>query len=171
MAWSNPNTGYVAGNVPNAAELNLRNDDLNHLLARPYSEVLYTGSNITTASTTYVALTGISTTLTTDGTNAGNRGPLFAYFMGTFRHNTNAGVISLQITIDNISGSGPNPTVVEYTFDNANDTIPIVMMMYVPFGFCLTGSHNIVVNWKTNAGTATLLGTFRTHLFVQEGLN
>lgn len=141
----------------------LINDILNNLefLHEPPQglyEILPTGSDITTTSTSFVDMTGFTRTVTTDG------GIVEVSFDGRIDHSGSSGV-AIDVLVDGVSMSaGATDGIAK---NGRVDLIPTIS--FTRHFMLAAGAHTIKLQWRTLvAGTATLRATSNPQFYVRE---
>lgn len=117
-----------------------------------YAEVVVTSGNISTSSTSMVDLTGITVTLTTGAHR------VFINFIGGVFSSTSA-TIQVDVVIDGVSLSGVSNGFIEASFFAATVGGVLPVGFSVMSGVLSAGSHTIKIQWRTQAGTATMIAS------------
>jgi len=150
MSWSTPRT-WTAGELATASLLNTHlRDQLDFLKAPPTgSKTLNEAANYTTNATSFadVDSTNLSFTLNTAG------GDVLITFTGTFSHNTAAGRVYLDVSVDGTDTFGDDGLLVTACETAAR----FYSFSMVAWKLSLSaGSHTFRLRWKTNTGILTL---------------
>lgn len=152
MAWTAPRT-WAPGDLLGSATLNAEiRDNLLALATPPGEAIKYGGGNKTTGSTTFVDMdaTNLKISLTQF------RGAVALSFNANFTHDTNAAFIYVDFVIDSVRYQTSNNGS-WLTRPNIIGEVHACQIDMVVSGLSVPGSHEFKVQWRTSAGTATLL--------------
>lgn len=157
--WTSPKT-WVASEMATAALFNTHiRDNITWLKTPLESGKITFASDFTTTSATYVDVTGITTTVTTNG------GGLDVFFRATIGHSVGSTVNTFQLVVDGVSEAILGTMV----FETGRY---LTTTFYHHIAAISAGSHTIKVQVKTAAATLTIRGTTGTNgdplFFVRE---
>lgn len=121
-------------------------------------EIISSGADLTTTSTSFVDMTGFTRTVISSG------GILEVSFNGRLDHSGSAGFV-IDIVVDGVSLSGGNADgVYKNTRADLVQYANIRRFLNLP-----AGSHTIKLQWKlTSAGTGTLRAASNPQFYVRE---
>lgn len=113
--------------------------------------VLNAGADVTTTSTSWENIGGVTPTFTQTITTAGASSKVLVGFHANIRNAT--GIVYLDFTVDGVAHAGDDGII----GSTGNVTVPGVIFPFVRQVTGLTaGAHVFIMRWKVSAGTATL---------------
>lgn len=164
--WTQPRT-WATGELTTAAQFNQHiRDNLDWLKTPTAGTVTWPTANFTTTSTSFVDVTGLTTTIT------GNGGGFDVYFTALCTNSSLGATTYFDILVDSVSVSALTNGVQGWSQEVAGAA--------VPFGFVYhlaaysAGSHTIKLQARVSAGTLTVYGTtanIRGQFYVREAGN
>lgn len=158
MGWTSPRT-WVSDEVPSATDFNTHiRDNLNYLHSgQPAQAVHRLGTaDYSTSGTAFADVDG--TNLKLDVTTSTGR--LRIDFQGMFYGNSSTRVIKLDFAIDGARVGDAANGLIEFVADQVSPKVNPRSMTWLATGLSV-GSHEIKVQWATDAATAYLANNAR----------
>lgn len=155
-SWDGAPETWANDTIMTMALLNTRlRDRFLWLKTRPYSSTTVTVTN--TTSTSFVAMSGASVSLTSVG------GVVWIWFIGAISNSATANN-RFDIAIDGTRVGDATLGLTEKITINASDNDAIALLWITTASPPAAGSHTYTVRWHTSSGTLTGLG----RMFAQE---
>lgn len=142
MAWTTPKTWTAA--LVTVDEMNTHVRDNLNWLKDPVTDIVSLAGQLTTTSTNFTDATGLTLTVTTLG------GTVMVGFFGVIV-NSGGSWTNVDLAVDGTRQGGTDGLVTQATASNV-ETVAFVTLVE---GLA-AGSHTFKIQWKVNAGTATL---------------
>lgn len=141
MAWTVPTTRLTDDLITSSI---WNTDVVDNLLwlKDPTTDVVTLSTALTTSSTTFADMTGLSITITTNG------GSVLVGFTGSFTNSNSAAANNITLLVDGVSEGADDGVAVFVDTD-------VVSFVWLVEGVS-AGSHTFKLQWKVSAGTATL---------------